>query len=327
MFRFERADLNYGFAAAGSLLVAGLLVVTIVWGGAAASGVFGFILTGLAFASTPSLSTGRAVVFGLLGAGLTFLASVTAGHTGWSALVLGAVAALAALAAGRSPHVAVRWSLLAVWTLVALLVVEEGAEAEAAVSFVVGSGLATALAAASRARKGRDVATAELPRSMAVTATWFAIAKGLAVAAGVVVGFWWFQTAPYWVALTVLIVAQPDDVATIRKALARSLGTVLGVVMGALIVSVAGESETWVAVALIGLVFGQMLFMKIHYVLYATFLTGLIVVASSLTTSDVSAVGWARISATVVGAVLAVAVTELTPRLADGLTRGGTATG
>lgn len=315
VFRFDRAELSYGFAAAGSVVIAVLLVVLYVWGGGTGSGVFGFILTALAFASAPSLSWQRAVAFGVVGGLLTFLAFAAAGNAGWSAAVLGVVATVAALATAHRTRAAVNWSYLAIWTLIALLIAEEGAGFEAALSFAVGSALATGLVALLRRSTIDDVTARGGVKSSPATASWFAIGKGMAVALGVVIGFVWFPQVPYWVALTVLIVAQPEDRATTRLAFARSLGTLLGVAAGGLIISVTGGGDVWSAVALVGLVFCQMLFLKGNYVLYATFLTAVLIVAASFTISDVGGVGWARIIATVLGAVLALAVTEITFRL------------
>jgi hypothetical protein len=163
VFRFDRADLNFGFAAAASVVIAVLLGVVYSWGAGTGSGAFGFVLTGLAFSATPSLSWIRAVSFGLVGGLLTLLAFVVSGHPGWSAVVLGVVAGIAAFATMRRSGDSANWSLLAVWTLVALLIVEEGAELEAAIAFVVGSAIAGGLAAL--LRRDTDMSIPWLRRS------------------------------------------------------------------------------------------------------------------------------------------------------------------
>lgn len=318
MFRFDRNDLEFGFAAAAATVLAGLMFVMLAWGGAAASGVFGFVLTGLAWAGAPVLSPRSAIAFGLIGGLLTFLAFTAAGEAGWSAMILGAVAFLAALATARSPGVAVGWSLLSIWTLLALLIVDKGTEIEAAISFVVGSALATGVTLMIRRARGaggppQEAHATPIPSPL----RWFALLKGVAVAVAVLIGFWWLPLAPYWVALTVLIVAQPDDKVTAQTAVHRSVGTLLGVAIGLLVVSLAAGHTTWVGAAVILLVFCQMLFLRVNYVLFATFLTALIVVSAALSNGEVGEVGWSRILATVVGSILAVVVTAVVARAAN----------
>jgi uncharacterized membrane protein YccC len=138
--------------------------------------------------------------------------------------------------------------------------------------------------------------------------------KALAVGLSVPLGFIIFPDTPYWVALTVVIVAQAGRDDTTRLGIQRATGTFLGVLVGIGIVWLLPGEGVWLPVAVVPIILGQMVFLNVNYVLFALFLTALIVVGSALGNADVADVGWQRLAATVVGALVAIGVVAATGR-------------
>ncbi len=304
VFSFDRAELDHRLGVAGAVLVVALVIAATWWGPGAIAGVFGLTLTALVRATKPTPNAVALLRFGVVGAVLTFAAFEASGRPVESAILLGTATLLGGWFAGRGPA----GPLLAIWTLIAMLLGLDVAAPTAALWFLGGSLLVV-------------VPIRPLPRSRdeesrSGTGTRpghrsFVVAKAVAVAALVLAGFAWVEEAPYWMGLTVLIVGVHDLDGTIGKAWARALGTLLGVGVGLLVVEVGSDSVLVLAVALVVLVYVQMLFARASYVIFSTALTAVVMTTAALGGAEVTRIGGVRLASTVVGAAIAVAIARI----------------
>jgi uncharacterized membrane protein YccC len=86
---------------------------------------------------------------------------------------------------------------------------------------------------------------------------------------------------PYWVALTVAIVLKPDFGSVFGRAVLRGLGTLAGVLLGALVL--AFDPRGWVLVLLVALIAGALPFGRDrNYGMFSTFVTPLVIVQLDL---------------------------------------------
>ncbi|MGB8361989.1 MAG: FUSC family protein [Acidimicrobiia bacterium] len=310
MLPFDPRTLNWAFAAAGTLVVIGIVFAGASLGGPGIAGALGFVLTLLAWRQEEILPRAPLLAFGLAGALTGWLAFLVSGNVPASALLLGVIAYLAALATFGSAGGKARWSLLALWALIASILANTERAPMVAVGFAVGFVLASALLIWGRDERvrSRDPMTLDVRTAVFGEPGRFALAKSVAVALSVPLGFAIFPDAPYWIALTVIIVAQAGRDDTTRLAAQRAAGTLLGVLVGLAIVWLLPGDGLWLTVAFVSVIFCQMLFLNVNYLLYALFLTALIVVGSALVDADVVDVGWQRLLATLVGAAAAVTV-------------------
>nr|WP_232328039.1 FUSC family protein [Kibdelosporangium sp. MJ126-NF4]CEL16340.1 integral membrane protein [Kibdelosporangium sp. MJ126-NF4]CTQ94264.1 integral membrane protein [Kibdelosporangium sp. MJ126-NF4] len=108
---------------------------------------------------------------------------------------------------------------------------------------------------------------------------------------------------PYWVALTVAIVLKPDFGSVFGRAVLRGLGTLLGVLLGALVL--AFDPRGWVLVLLVALIAGALPYGRDrNYGMFSTFVTPLVIVQLDLAhTSDWGLVG-ARLVDTALGCAI-----------------------
>lgn len=315
MLRFERGQLNWKFAVLATIVVICLLAAGIVFGGTGIAGVMGFVLTFLAWSGEEDRRWSGLLSFGSAGTVVGLLAFGAAGDIVSSSLLLGGVSYLAALAISGSGRSGTRWGLLGLWALAALLVAESDAVLMAGVGFATGFGLSSALLMSGRrardsgiGRVGTEVDAPSLRGAISGDSGRFALIKGLAIGLSVPLGFAIFPDTPYWVALTVIIVAQAGRDDTIQLAVQRATGTFLGVIVGLGVVWLLPGDGVWLPVAVVLIILAQMLFLNVNYVLFALFLTALILVGSALADADVADVGWQRLLATLLGALVAIGV-------------------
>jgi uncharacterized membrane protein YccC len=112
-------------------------------------------------------------------------------------------------------------------------------------------------------------------------------------------------------------VAQAGRDDTMQMALRRAIGTFLGVLLGVVVVWLLPAGDFWVAAVMAAIVFCQMLFLNVNYVLYALFLTALIVVGSALGAADVVDVARSRLLATIIGALVAMGAVLVSGRMSE----------
>lgn len=65
--------------------------------------------------------------------------------------------------------------------------------------------------------------------------TKYALRIGLSLAIAYCIQYYWFRDHGYWIGFTTIIVSQPYFSATLKKGLKRSFGTILGVIVGSII--------------------------------------------------------------------------------------------
>jgi uncharacterized membrane protein YgaE (UPF0421/DUF939 family) len=318
MLRVHRDSLDWRSAVVGTIVVMGILIAAVAYGRSGVAGAMGFVLTFLAWSRDEERSWRGMVAFAALGVAIGLVAFLAAEDVAMSSALLGVVSLLAALAAAGGGSQATRWSLLVLWALIALIVADPEAVASGGIGFAIGWLFALVLLRPRRqSEEGHIGGIGGWAHWTKWDTWWFAATKAIAVALSVPLGFLVVADTPYWVALTVIIVAQAGRDDTTQLAFRRAIGTFLGVTLGVVVVWLVPASDFWMTTALVAIVFGQMLFLKVNYVLYALFLTALVVVGSSLGEADVVDVAWSRLLATIIGVLVALGAILVAGRMAE----------
>lgn len=251
----------------------------------------------------------------LAGSVIAFLA-VWAGtdHILVAALLAFTVTGITTLASGRGPTVAGRALVLSIWAILALSFSGDTRTAlELALAFVLGGAIATAVLwvqsrGASDEPIEEEAETAlrsfdELIRSPLATV---ALIRASAVAIGMVLGILWFPEHPVWPALTVLLVMTSKPGEAVSAGVLRTFGTFVGVVLAEVAVLIAGGSEVALLLAFVLFAFGMFAFKNVAYWVYVLFLTGVLILMQALGGADAGAAAVDRLTATVLGAAIAV---------------------
>lgn len=111
---------------------------------------------------------------------------------------------------------------------------------------------------------------------------------------------------PYWVALTVAIVLKPDFGSVFGRAVLRGLGTLLGVLLGAVVL--AFDPRGWVLVLLVALIAGALPYGRDrNYGMFSTFVTPLVIVQLDLAQVN----NWGLVGARLVDTALGCAIVLL----------------
>jgi uncharacterized membrane protein YccC len=160
----------------------------------------------------------------------------------------------------------------------------------------------------------RELAIEDLSAVVASPVGRFAILRATAVVVGVVVGFWWFEAFPLWVAITVIVVVKPSPSQSFSVAVQRTLGTAIGVVVAVGVAQILPRSDLAVAIAFLISGFLMVAFNNANYTIFATFLTALLVFGQRLAHADAFEAGWERLLATAVGAGIAIVVMTIAAR-------------
>ena len=269
----------------------------------------------------------------------TILGSVLGGLAYWSAddavvvaLVVGLATYLGTLAAAAGPTAERAGLYLTIWPLLALMMGSADTEPWiVTVAFLAGGALSIAVTAVRLHFAGRDeprqidepdeqdmvageplTRPGQLAAAVASPIGLFALLRAVAVAVGVVLGFWWFSSYPLWVAITVIVVVRPSSSQSVSMAVQRTLGTAIGVAIAVLLAQVFPRTDVAVAIALLVSAFFMIAFHNANYTLFAAFLTATLVFAQRLVQADAFEAGWERLLATAVGALIAFAVTAIT---------------
>ena len=273
--------------------------------------------------------------FTLVGAILGGLAFWSADAAWAAAVVLGTAAYVGTIATVGGPSSAQAGLLLTLWALLALVLGGEGVDPwRVSVAFAVGGGIAigiTALrfrmaivdtaddagsleagggAVPSRRRVMKEAVVGPIGR--------FALVRTAAVAAGVVLGYWWFPAYPLWVAITVIVVLQPSVDRSTTVAAQRVIGTALGVAVAVTVAQAIPRGDLAAVVALLVSGLLMLAFMGANYILFAAFLTAVVVFGEHLALGDFAEAGWERLLATAVGALIAVAAIAVRATGEDG---------
>jgi uncharacterized membrane protein YccC len=145
-----------------------------------------------------------------------------------------------------------------------------------------------------------------LPSIPAEPLVRFALVRTLAVLASTVIGWYAVSSHPFWITLPVLIILAPDRERSVVAAAQNTLGALIGAFIGIGIVAITPKPETLLLTWLLSL---QVLLSvrRVNVTLYTTVLTLVLVIFYALIEADVVSAGIDRVTATVIGAALALA--------------------
>ena len=116
---------------------------------------------------------------------------------------------------------------------------------------------------------------------------------------------WWPGSNGAWLVLTVLAVTELGGVASVRRAVARVAGTLLGVRIAAILASVIGSEAVLLGIGLVLLVILVVIILGPHsYFLWTVFLTPVVILFAAPSVGDVSATEAQRLAFTLVGGAL-----------------------
>lgn len=141
-----------------------------------------------------------------------------------------------------------------------------------------------------------------------VEMTKYALRVAIAVSLGYVLDYFFFPEYGYWIPFTSIIVAQPYINATIKKGVERSIGTLLGVVVGYYFMLLP-HSQIWNIALLFVSSIMSIYFLKKHYSISTFFVTLSMIGIISLSTSsptpqdDLLTI---RVLCTIIGAALSI---------------------
>ena len=259
--------------------------------------------------------------FVVVGAALIVLLSWS-GEEAWSAaLVATVVTFCGTLAAGWGRKAAAEGQFLVLLTVVVLMVGPTDQSAvELAVAFVLGGLVATAISLVGGHWAGTesvDVSAATEVDSPSVGDVVrseigiFAGVRALAVGAATGVGYQLFDDHPVWTMLTVVLVLQTPARQTMMVGLQRMVGTVVGVLVGMVIVNWLDTGNVAVSVAFVLAGFGMITFKGVSGTLSTVFMTCVLLLSQRILHEDAYAAGWERVGATVLGASIAMFVVAL----------------
>ena len=231
-----------------------------------------------------------------------------------AALLTFTITALATLASGRDPTVASRALILSIWAILALSFSGDMKTAlELALAFMMGGVIATVVlwfeprSGSAESIEGTADATLrsfeELIRSPLAV---IAVVRASAVAVGTALGIVWYPEHPVWPALTVLLVMANKPGEAIGAGLLRAFGTLMGVAAAEVVVEVAGGSEAVMLIAFFVSAYAMFAFKHVAYWVYVLFLTSVLVLMQALVGADAGATATDRLTATLLGAAIAI---------------------
>ena len=324
LLEIDRDELDLrlaGYALVGVLLASALEAIVGV--GALQTGVAAVVV--VVVGRTGDLRT-RMVHMGavtLVGGAFGFFAYVSADTAWQAALVLGVVTYLTGLAYGLGHDIGGAGYLLLLWTMAVLIGAEEGSDPpETAAAFLVGGLAAMAVigvATVARTKLGKthptsdDNAQSHQPRhdrsgigalARSDIGVWSLVRAILTVVA-VVIGYSLTSDLdPFWTAIALLVVIQPDLDKTSFKAAQRGLGTLVGAATATALVDVV-SSEPPIVVIVVIATFGAVAFYSANYMIYAFFLTNAVLLYYWLAVDHEVSGPAVRLTATIIGIALA----------------------
>jgi uncharacterized membrane protein YccC len=263
----------------------------------------------------PDLSSLLLVVGGAL---LTFVVSLSAAATIAATIVISLITLGATLLALWGKRYATMGVFGLLWAVLALtLGTTPELAASMAFAFALGGGVAlVAMWIASlipandmpaqtgeTADEQSDPPVSEGPATNAIFK--FAIVRAIAAGACVFIGYELFPEHPAWAALTFVLVVRPPAHQTAVAGVARTIGTLLGVVVAVLITQIdPGNIAIQVAAFTIS-GFLMIATNKVNYLISTMFTTTLIVLSQELLQEQVDVAAWNRILATLIGVAVA----------------------
>jgi len=285
--------------------------------------------------------------FVAIGALVIGLLSWSGDSTWWATVVATVVTYLGTLAAGWGSRTAAEGHFLVLLTVVTLMVgPTDLSPIELALAFVAGGVIATAVSLAGArwaggegdtsegegAADGRDTGvigdatgtepsdrptvTGDDARTVGAVARSqigvFAIIRALAIGVATASGYLLFEDHPVWAMLTVVLVLQMPARQTWSIGLQRTVGTIVGVLVGMVIVNWLDTGTVAIVIAFVLAGFGMMLFKNVSYTMSTIFTTCVLLFSQRILQEDAFSTGWQRIEATLLGTGIALAVVLVT---------------
>jgi len=144
----------------------------------------------------------------------------------------------------------------------------------------------------------------------------FALSRAFVAAFAMWLGWALALAHPYWIAMTILIVVVPDRQQAARTSWQRAVGTIIGVAIGAVVLSINLPQVTvlllWLLVTLL-----MLALQGVNYVLYASILTLNLILFYQLLEADVLFNGMERLVTTLLGIAFALGIIVLLGYLAQ----------
>jgi len=123
---------------------------------------------------------------------------------------------------------------------------------------------------------------------------------------------WWPGSDGAWLVVTLLAITQVGHVETLKRTAARVVGTVIGAVAAAGLVTIISNGAVLIGVGLILVVAAVVIRMGPHYWLYMAFITPAVVLFSSTSVADVPSTDAKRLTLTLIGAALVLLASGIT---------------
>ena len=182
------------------------------------------------------------VIGALLFTGLGAVGYLVAGNPPLILVTVFAVALFAGFVHGTTPGVEALPRFSLIFLIVEAFVPVDTADALAAALLGTAIAVATVLLD-DYVRNGRRGPPLKLVRAnISYPGPRFSLLYGCATACAIVIGAVWGEARPYWVAVTTLVVMQPDRRANTVRVVQRFIGTLAGVVMAFATVSVIPDA-------------------------------------------------------------------------------------
>ena len=150
------------------------------------------------------------------------------------------------------------------------------------------------------------------PNSRADTVIYTVTITVLCTLSTLAVLIWWPGSDGAWLVVTLLAITQVGHVETLKRTAARVVGTVIGAVAAAGLVTIISNGAVLIGVGLILVVAAVVIRMGPHYWLYMAFITPAVVVFSSTSAADVDTTDAKRLTLTLIGAALVLLASGIT---------------
>lgn len=314
----------------GLVAILAALIFLVAFGYAAIAAVLGALVTAVsAGRGQARVRMTRAAVVAVLGSLLTVV-GIWSGERGWTAaLVVGTVAFAAALASAYGKEAATAGFMLTLWLLLSLtFTATSHSSAALAANFAIGGALVIVLqpwwppkapaspsadevnSAAQQAGLLAQLSPLRSQLSLDSRLFQFALVRAGGLAGATLLGWYLFDSHPYWAAFVAFAISKSDPAELVAVGVHRTVGTVVGAAVAVELVRNV-DSRPWLTVALVGAAALAALFAKANYAVFTFFMTAVIVFATELVRGDAALAANQRIWATLLGVLLAFAITAL----------------
>lgn len=267
------------------------------------------------------------IAFALVGALATLLGN-GAGQSVWGSIaVIFGVTLICGLGLALGPQVGKMAFFINLWMMITLSLSSAlYAPLNLALGFFCGSGLVAVVFLLPKSAQAASETAADTTLNWSLAPLrahlnlrspimHFALSRALVAAFAMWLGWQLALAHPFWIAMTLLIVVVPDRQQAARTSWQRAIGTVIGVVIGAVVLAFPLPPVTllllWLLVTLL-----MLAVQGVNYVLYASILTLNLILFYKLLEADVLFNGMERLVTTLLGIAFALAIIGLLEYLA-----------